>query len=104
MFGIHIFGTSDAWDFKLRPATVVIAQLLDNNADGEPDDLWVLSNIIGRDAVIVMPKDEAQLDEIDSDPWRKAVAALALIPLLLTNPLEHILNIRAVARVSRNGK
>ena len=48
VFGIHLFGTSKVPPVKLRHAAIILAEYLDNDEDGEPDNPDVLKTMIER--------------------------------------------------------
>ncbi|MCG9128271.1 hypothetical protein JT359_11780 [Candidatus Poribacteria bacterium] len=67
VFGIHIFATSKTPERKLSHAAGVLAQYIDNNEDGIPDNQLVLSHLVSRDVFIIMPGTESEMDELDLD-------------------------------------
>ncbi len=69
-FGVHVFGTPDARDEKVLHAAKVIAEYLDNDRDGVPDNMWLLSNIISRNATITMPRTGDGMQGMDRSQWR----------------------------------
>jgi hypothetical protein len=69
-FGVHVFGTADARDEKVLHAAKVIAEYLDNDRDGVPDNMWLLSNMISRNATITMPRTQDGFGELDRSQWR----------------------------------
>ena len=71
-FGVHHFGTPEARDEKLLHAARVTAEYLDNDSDGVPDNMWVLSHLVSRNAAIVMPRTQAQLEGMDRSSYREA--------------------------------
>jgi len=85
VFGIPIHASLDAPDEKVIHAAGVLAQYLDNDADGSPDDQLLVQTLVDRDARIFMAADRDQLDEafnrIDTDhPGSLASAAWWLNP------------------------
>ncbi|MHC4130777.1 MAG: hypothetical protein ACYSSP_04525 [Planctomycetota bacterium] len=72
VFGIHIFSTSKTPDKKIIHAANVMAQYLDNNEDGIPDNTLVLSHLLSRNAYLVFPADEEDFRTIDPDNWHDA--------------------------------
>ncbi len=65
VFGIHIFATLTASEDKLAHAAGVLAQYLDNDEDGVPDNTRVLSHLVSRNVFIVMPGTEAEMDRLE---------------------------------------
>ena len=72
VFGVHIFATPDARDEKLLHAAKVMAEYLDNDSDGVPDNMLVLSHLVSRNAYIVFPRTEEELEKMDYRVWRNA--------------------------------
>ncbi len=72
VFGVHFFATPDARDEKLLHAARVMAEYLDNDSDGVPDNMLVLSHLVSRNAYIVFPRTEEELENMDYRVWRKA--------------------------------
>ena len=62
IFGIDILATASISDAKLLHAGNVLAQYLDNDADGVPDDANVLEVLHGERATLVMAS-EAEFEE-----------------------------------------
>ncbi len=65
VFGVHIFAGRTTPDVKLTHAAGVLAQYLDNDEDGVPDDLRVLSELVSRNVFIIMPGTEAEMETLD---------------------------------------
>jgi hypothetical protein len=72
VFGVHIFATPDARDEKLLHAAKVMAEYLDNDSDGVPDNMLVLSHLVSRNAYLVFPRTEEELRTMDHSLWRDA--------------------------------
>ena len=72
VFGIHLFGTAKTPPEKLRHAAIVMAEYLDNDEDGKPDNPKVLSTMIKRDAFLMMTENERALDRLDHDVFQDA--------------------------------
>jgi hypothetical protein len=72
VFGVHVFSTQRTPDTKIRHVAGVLAQYLDNNEDGVPDNPLVLSHLLSRDAYLVFPADEQEFDTMDPDIWHRA--------------------------------
>jgi hypothetical protein len=72
VFGIHLFGTSKVPPAKLRHAAIILAEYLDNDEDGEPDNPKVLETMIKRDAFLFMTANERALERLDHDVFQDA--------------------------------
>jgi hypothetical protein len=72
VFGIHLFGTAKTPPEKLRHAAIVMAEYLDNDEDGKPDNPKVLATMIKRDAFLAMTENERALDRLDHDVFQDA--------------------------------
>ena len=72
VFGIRLFGTAKTPQEKLRHAAVVMAESLDNDEDGKPDNPKVLATMIKRDAFLAMTENERALDRLDHDVFQDA--------------------------------
>lgn len=62
VFGISIFAVPQVEDKKLLHAANVMAQYLDNNEDGKPDNQLVLDKMLEKKAFMVMWKKEKDLN------------------------------------------
>ena len=67
VFGIHIFATPTTSKDKLSHAAGVLAQYLDNDEDGVPDNTSVLSQLVSRNVFIIMPGTEREMRALDID-------------------------------------
>ena len=65
VFGVHIFASPTTSEDKLAHAAGVLAQYLDNNEDGTPDNTRVLSHLVSRNVFIIMPGTEAEMDRLE---------------------------------------
>lgn len=65
VFGVLVYATGNVADDKMLHAASVLAQYLDNDEDGVPDDLAVLEAMTSRGAALVMGKDETEQHAID---------------------------------------
>ena len=65
VFGIPVLGTKRTPPEKVRHAAIVLAEYLDNDEDGQPDNPKVLTTMVKRDAFLFMTKDERSLDRFD---------------------------------------
>ena len=72
VFGVHCFATARTPDAKLRHAAVIMAEYLDNNEDGKPDNPKVLAAMTKRDAFLFMTENERALDRLDHDVFQDA--------------------------------
>lgn len=72
VFGIHLFGTVKVPPAKLRHAAIILAEYLDNDEDGEPDNPKVLGTMIERDAFLFMTANERALERLDHDVFQDA--------------------------------
>lgn len=64
VFGIPVHATADAPNSMILHAAGVLAQYLDNDADGSPDDPYLVETLVGHDGRIFMAADRDQLDEV----------------------------------------
>ena len=65
VFGVHIFASPTTSKDKLSHAAGVLAQYLDNDEDGVPDNTLVLSHLVSRNVFIIMPGTEAEMEELE---------------------------------------
>ena len=65
VFGVHIFASRTTPEDKLSHAAGVLAQYLDNNEDGVPDNTRVLSHLVSRNVFIIMPSTEAEMERVE---------------------------------------
>ncbi|MDE0482545.1 MAG: hypothetical protein OXI67_08220 [Candidatus Poribacteria bacterium] len=65
VFGIHFFASPTTPKDKLSHAAGVLAQYLDNDEDGVPDNMLVLSHLVSRNVFIIMPGTEAEMEELE---------------------------------------
>ena len=68
VFGISIYATSTTSDEKILHAAAVMAEYLDNDEDGLPDNLEVMDALLRSEAALTMKKTE---DEYVGEEWRK---------------------------------
>ena len=69
VFGVHIFATRRTGDAKVLHAASVMAQYLDNDADGRPDDPKVIEAMTRIDAFLAMTADEDEFERLDHDAF-----------------------------------
>lgn len=67
VFGVSIRGTTATPDDKMLHAAHVMAEYLDNDADGRPDNAAVVSALQSRNATLVMTIDRDELDDFRFD-------------------------------------
>ena len=67
VFGIHIFASPTTPEDKVSHAAGVLAQYLDNDEDGVPDNTRVLSHLVSRNVFIIMPGTEAEMEGLEMD-------------------------------------
>ena len=65
VFGVHIFASPTTPEDKLSHAAGVLAQYLDNNEDGVPDNTRVLSHLVSRNVFIIMPGTAAEMERVE---------------------------------------
>ena len=71
VFGIHVFATAKTPDAKVLHAATILAEYLDNDEDGQPDNTLVLKALTSRDAFLMMAATERGLDRIDPEEWQE---------------------------------
>jgi hypothetical protein len=77
VFGIAIYGTETTPDEAMLHAANVMAQYLDNDEDGQPDNSLVVDHMIKQGATLVMTKDESEIDDLfDKVPESQALQDL----------------------------
>ena len=67
VFGVSVRGTAGTPDDKMLHAANVMAEYLDNDADGVPDNALVVQAMQANDATLIMTIDFAELDEVLSE-------------------------------------
>ena len=67
VFGVHIFASPTTAEDKLSHAAGVLAQYLDNDENGVPDNTRVLSHLVSRNVFIIMPGTEAEMERLEMD-------------------------------------
>ena len=67
VFGVHIFASQTTAKDKLSHAAGILAQYLDNDEDGVPDNTLVLSQLVSRNVFIIMPGTEAEMEQLEMD-------------------------------------
>lgn len=71
VFGVHVFATEKTPDSKVVHAAVILAEYLDNDEDGKPDNALVVEALASRDAFLMMTASERELDRIDPENWHE---------------------------------
>ena len=69
VFGIHIFASKKVRDEKLIHAANVMAEYLDNDEDGVPDNKLVVDKLFKKKAVLFMSKNESQWEKDIDKFW-----------------------------------
>jgi len=64
VFGIPIYGTEQTSDEAMLHAANVMAQYLDNDEDGQPDNALVVEHMLEQGATLIMTKDEAEIETL----------------------------------------
>ena len=64
VFGIPIYGTEQTPDEAMLHAANVMAQYLDNDEDGQPDNPAVVELMIKQGATLIMAKDEDEIETL----------------------------------------
>ncbi len=72
VFGVRVFGTAKTPAAKLRHIAVILAEYLDNDEDGKPDNSAVLAELVKRDAFMAVTENERALDRLDHDVFQDA--------------------------------
>lgn len=67
VFGVHIFAGGGVPDAKMFHAANVMAQYLDNNGDGEPDNPAVVAAMTRRNAALIMAETESAMENLRDD-------------------------------------
>lgn len=72
VFGIHLLSTVNVPDSKLIHIANVLAQYLDNDADGSVDDELILDELLERNAFITIVRDDDEYSSLDIDSWESS--------------------------------
>jgi len=70
VFGIHLFATKDSPPDKFRHMAIILAEYLDNDEDGEPDNPMVIKTMVHKDAFLMMTKNERAMARLDHDVFQ----------------------------------
>jgi len=71
VFGVQVFATAKTPDSKVLHAATILAEYLDNDEDGKPDNSLVVEALASRDAFLMMTASDRGLDRIDPEEWRE---------------------------------
>lgn len=66
VFGVHFFATKNSPDSKVVHAANVLAQLIDNDEDGMPDNKKVRDALLRENAAVIMFRDEGEWERLGS--------------------------------------
>ena len=61
VFGVPIYATNTTGDHKLLHAAGVLAQYIDNNEDGEPDNPLIMAALLEGEGAITMTRIEGEM-------------------------------------------
>ena len=61
VFGVPIYATNTTGDDKLLHAAGVLAQYIDNDEDGEPDNPLIMAALLGGEGAITMTKTQGEM-------------------------------------------
>ncbi|WP_084683740.1 alpha/beta fold hydrolase [Psychromonas hadalis] len=84
VFGIPIYGTAQTPDEAMLHAANIMAQYLDNDEDGQPDNALVVEYMLEQGATLIMAKDEDEIGTIfaqipESDAYQDLYASEVVI-------------------------
>jgi len=65
VFGIHVYATAGVADEKMLHAANVLAEYLDNDEDGVPDNPRVVKSLVEHNTSIIMTKDEREMHALE---------------------------------------
>jgi len=72
VFGVRVFGTAKTPPAKLRHIAIVLAEYLDNDEDGKPDNPAVLAELIRRNAFMAVAENERAMERLDHRAFGRA--------------------------------
>ncbi|MEM7095961.1 MAG: hypothetical protein AAF567_23355 [Actinomycetota bacterium] len=78
VWGVAIVGTDTTDDADLLHAANVMAQYLDNDADGSPDDPAVLESMVANRATLLMAATPDEFEQLDGDALDQVFDAVGL--------------------------
>jgi len=65
VFGIHVYATENVTDEKMLHAANMLAEYLDNDEDGVPDNQLVVDAMVKHNTSLIMAKDEDEMRSLD---------------------------------------
>ena len=65
VFGVHVYATAGVADEKMLHAANMLAEYLDNDEDGVPDNQLVVDALVRHNTSLVMAKDEEEMHSLD---------------------------------------
>jgi len=65
VFGVHVYATETVADEKMLYAANVLAEYLDNDEDGLPDNSLVVDALVKQNTALIMTKDEDEMHSLD---------------------------------------
>ncbi len=72
VFGVRVFGTVKTPAAKLRHIAIVLAEYLDNDEDGKPDNPAVLAELAERNAFMAVAENERAMERLDGEAFERA--------------------------------
>ena len=72
VFGVRVFGTAKTPPQKLRHIAVILAEYLDNDENGKPDNIKVLNELLKRDAFMAVTENERAMGRLHHDVFQDA--------------------------------
>ena len=72
VFGVRVFGTAKTPPAKLRHIAIVLAEYLDNDEDGRPDNPAVLAELVRRNAFMAVAENERAMEWLDHEVFQDA--------------------------------
>ena len=72
VFGMRVFGTAKTPPGKVRHIAIVLAEYLDNDEDGRPDNPAVAAELVNRNAFMAVTENERALDRLDHEVFEDA--------------------------------
>ncbi len=72
VFGVHVIGTQSTPDSKLQHIAGVLAQYLDNDEDGKPENHRLVETLVLRDAYMVVASTEREFERLGPEAWVEA--------------------------------
>lgn len=72
VFGVNVIATSGVSNTKVIHAATVMAEYLDNNEDGQPEDVTVVNKMVEQKATLLVMSNESESDNLDFDAIERA--------------------------------